>query len=543
MLTRLEIENYGLIARGAIEFSSGATIFTGETGSGKTMILGALDFSLGERASADVVRRGSPRATVTLSFVPNEALREQLIADGYELDPGEDATFVREMNDAGKSSVRVNGRIATASYVREAAAKVAEIVGQHDAQRLLSPAYHVELLDRFGGPAAISARDAVAAAHGRANACAEELRALHGDERRAQERYDDARFTLEEIEGIAPQAGEDARLTERRRYLDNVERIAAALRIAHDALGGDDASATGALGVASVALRGIADISPELRAMADTAVALQSETSDLATQIARELDSTDFEPAELESINARLDVLDRLKRKYGGTIEAVLTTAELARTIVEAFDSRDERTVQLTAALRDAKAALAADEARLREIREEAAARLKRSMHKELGALALGSARFDVSFEPIEFVFAANKGEPLRPLGRAASGGELSRVLLALVVVLAGARDRTALIFDEIDTGIGGTTATAVGARIGRLATEGQVVCVTHLAQLATWSDRHYVLEKHEKAGAATITVHEISGEEARAAELARMLSGESHDVALEHARMLLRAR
>jgi DNA repair protein RecN (Recombination protein N) len=543
MLTRLEIENYGLIARGAIEFSPGATIFTGETGSGKTMILGALDFALGERASADVVRRGAPRAIVTLSFEPNEALREQLVADGYELDSGEDATFVREMNDAGKSSVRVNGRIATASYVREIGAQIAEIVGQHDAHRLLSPAYHVELLDRFAGPPAIEARDAVAAARSRANACAEELRALHGDERRAQERYDDARFALEEIEGAAPQAGEDGRLTERRRYLDNVERIAAALRTAHEALGGDDASATGALGVASVALRGIADISPELRAMADTAAALQSETSDLATQIARELDSTDFEPAELESINARLDMLDRLKRKHGGTIEAVLAAAVQAWTIVEAFDSRDERTVQLTAALREAQAALAADEARLRSIREEAAARLKTAVHKELGALALGSARFDVSFEPIEFVFAANKGEPLRPLARVASGGELSRVLLALVVVLAGARDRTALIFDEIDTGIGGTTATAVGARIGRLASEGQVVCVTHLAQLATWSDRHYVLEKHEKGGATTISVHEISGEEARAAELARMLSGESHDVALEHARMLLRAR
>jgi DNA repair protein RecN (Recombination protein N) len=177
MLTRLEIENYGLIARGAIEFSPGATIFTGETGSGKTMILGALDCALGERASADVVRRGAPRAIVTLSFEPNEALREQLVADGYELDSGEDATFVREMNDAGKSSVRVNGRIATASYVREIGAQIAEIVGQHDAHRLLSPAYHVELLDRFAGPPAIEARDAVAAARSRANACAEETNA------------------------------------------------------------------------------------------------------------------------------------------------------------------------------------------------------------------------------------------------------------------------------------------------------------------------------------------------------------------------------
>lgn len=543
MIARLEIENYGLIARGAIEFSPGATIFTGETGSGKTMILGALDFALGERASADAVRRGAPRATVTLTFEPSPALRERLLADGYELDPSEDATIVREVNDAGKSSVRVNGRPTTASYVREIGAQIAEIVGQHDAQRLLSPAYHVELLDRFGGPKALAARAAADAARERVAAAARELSALHGDERRAQERYEDARFALEEIESAAPQPGEDERLSERRRYLDNVERIALALRNAHESLGGDDGSATSVLGAATAALHGIADISADLRAMADAAAALQSEATDLATTISRELDATEFDPAELESINARLDLLERLKRKHGGTIEALLATATQARAIVEAFDSRDARTAALAGALREAEAALAADEMHLRAIREAAATRLQAAIAKEFGALALGSARFEVSFEPIEFVFAANAGEPLRPLARVASGGELSRVLLALVVVLAGARERTALIFDEIDTGIGGTTATAVGARIGKLAQEGQVVCVTHLAQLATWSDRHYVLEKHEKAGATTISVHEISGEDARAAELARMLSGESHDVALEHARMLLRAR
>lgn len=543
MLVRLEIENYGLIARAALEFSPGATIFTGETGSGKTMILGALGFVLGERASADAVRRGTARATVTLTFEASAALNARLIADGYELDPDEDATVVREMSDNGKSSVRVNGRPATAGYVRDIGEEIAEIVGQHDAQRLLLPAYHVELLDRFGGTPAIAARDAVTASRELVDTLGQELRGLRTDERRAQERYDDARFAAEEIEGAAPQPGEDERLTERRRYLDNVERIAAALRSAHEALGGEDASATGALGVAATALHGIADISADLRGMAEGAAALQSETSDLATQIARELDATEFDAGELEAINTRLDVIDRLRRKYGGTIDAVLAAAIEARRIVETFEGRDERAGELAAQLLEAENALAAEEVRLRAIREAAATRLRTAVQKELGALALGSARFDVSFEPIEFVFAANAGEPLRPLARVASGGELSRVLLALVVCLAGARDRTALIFDEIDAGISGATATAVGARIGRLASEGQVMCVTHLAQLATWSDRHYVLEKHEKDGATTISVREIAGEEARAAELARMLSGESHDVALEHARMLLRAR
>jgi DNA repair protein RecN (Recombination protein N) len=379
MLSRLEIENYGLIARGAIEFSPGATIFTGETGSGKTMILGALDFALGERASADVVRRGAQRAVVTLTFEPSVALRERLLADGYELDPGEDATISREMSEAGKSNVRVNGRAATASYVREIGAQIAEIVGQHDAQRLLSPAYHVDLLDRYGGPKALSARDAVDAASERAASRARELSALHGDERRAQERYEDARFALEEIESAAPQPGEGERLSERRRYLDNVERIASALRSAHEALGGDDASASGALGAATSALHAIADISGDLRAVADAAAALQSETSELATTIARALDATEFNPAELETINARLDILDRLKRKHGGTIETVLATAAQARATVEAFDSRDERTAALAAALREAEAALAAEEARLRAARRVSMSHSNRS--------------------------------------------------------------------------------------------------------------------------------------------------------------------
>jgi DNA repair protein RecN (Recombination protein N) len=554
MLSRLEIENYGLIARAAIDFSPGATIFTGETGSGKTMILGAIAFVLGARASADIVRGGASRTRVTLTFEPSPRLRERFAADGFEVDAGEEASFVREMNDAGKSSVRVNGAVATAAYVREIAESLAEIVGQHDAQRLLAPAFHVEMLDRFAGPEVMELRAALAAVHERVRAAQATLREYTSDERKAQQHYDDAKLALQDIEAAIPLAGEDDRLSERRRYLDNVERIAAALRTAHEALAGEESGATSALGSAAVSLRSIADISDDLSAMAVQATALQSEAGDLATSLARELDATEFDPAELEAINVRLDHLERLKRKYGGSIDAVLARLAQARDTVEGFETRDERAAALAASVRAAQATLANAAGQLHDARVAAANRLKQSVTAELADLALASARFDVAFEPleeigpsggdaIEFTFAANAGEPLRPLARVASGGELSRVLLALVVALAGTRERTALIFDEIDAGIGGATATAVGARIGRLAREGQVVCVTHLAQLATWSDRHYVLGKTERDGVTTIGVTEISGEEARAGELARMLSGESHDVALEHARMLLRVR
>lgn len=541
-ISRLEIEDYGLIARAAIEFAAGATIFTGETGSGKTMILGAIAFVLGARASADVVRRGASRARVTLTFDPSSEMRAKLADDGFDVDPEEEASIVREINEAGKSTVRVNGVVSTAAYVRELAASLAEIVGQHDAQRLLAPAYHVEMLDRFGGAAIAALVAAVQSANARVRELETRLEELRGDGRRAQERYDDARTAIEEIEASPPVAGEDERLTQRRRYLDNVERIAAALRTAHDALAGES-GATSALGAASVALGSIGEISEELRSMAQQAAGLQSEAGDLATSLSRRLDETEFDPAELDAINARLDHLDRLKRKYGGSIEAVLERWQRARDYVDAFESRDERLAALARESGEARTELDAAARELHAARVAAAERLQAAVNAEFADLALTSARFSFNAETLEFIFAANAGEPLRPLARVASGGELSRVLLALVVALAGARERTALIFDEIDAGIGGATATAVGSRIGRLARDGQVVCVTHLAQLATWSDRHYVLDKRESKNATIIEVREISGEEDRAAELARMLSGESHDVALEHARMLLRSR
>jgi DNA repair protein RecN (Recombination protein N) len=320
MLRQLQIESYGLIDRADVEFDDGATIFTGETGSGKTMLLGALDFALGGRAGPDVVARGARRAAVTLAFDPDQRLRERLAADGFELDAGELGTIAREMSEAGRSSVRVNGRAATAGYVRDLSEAIAEIVGQHEAQRLLTPAYHLELLDRFAGEAALQLRDAVARAYARAEESARALAGLAEDERRARERYDDACFTAREIEEARLEPHEAERLDERRSYLDNVERIATALNAAREAFAADDGGATGALGAASVALAGVARFDEGLREMAQRASALQADAVDLAAQVAGAFDAAEYDPAELETINARLDLIDKLKRKYGGSV-------------------------------------------------------------------------------------------------------------------------------------------------------------------------------------------------------------------------------
>ncbi|HEV2261415.1 MAG TPA: DNA repair protein RecN [Candidatus Rubrimentiphilum sp.] len=552
MLRRLTIADYQLIARAEIDFSDGATMFTGETGSGKTMVLGAIAFVLGERAGADVVRRGGIRAMVTLEFDPDAKLRERLGAAGFEIDPDEVASIAREVSAAGKSVLRMNGRPTTAAAVRDLADEIVDIVGQHEAQRLLAPGYHLELLDRYGGDTLLRMRENVAALHQRAVELAAQLDDLNEGERRAQERFAFSKYALEEIEQAKPLAGEDASLNERRRFLDNVEKIALALRNAHLAVAGEDSSAAGALGAASSALQRVADLGGLLSELAQTASALQSDVYELAARIARELEATEFDPAELETINARLEILDTLKRKYGGSIEAVVTSAQEFRQDVELFTGADERRAQLHAELEAAKLQLRKAASELSDLRRGAATRLGKAVEKELHELALPSGRFAVTFEAVneivstgaeraEFIFAANKGEEERPLARVASGGELSRVLLALIVVLAGKRGNTAMIFDEIDLGIGGATATAVGVRLGRLAREAQVMCVTHLAQIAAWADEHYVLDKHEDRSGTTISVRRIDSNTDRAEELARMLSGEKHDAALKHARTLLR--
>lgn len=552
MLRRLTIEDYGLLPRAEVRFAEGATMFTGETGSGKTMVLGAIAFVLGERTNAECVRRGRPRAIVSLEFDASEPLRARLADDGFEIEPDEVATISREVSSVGKSAVRVNGRPATAGYVRELAGQLVDIVGQHEAQRLLSPAYHVELLDRYAGEPVLKARSTVAGLHARRAEIAQTLASLDRDERRAQEQYAFASYALQEIESAAPEEGEDDRLTQRRRVLDNAEKVAGNLRAAHEALAGDEASAADALGTAAAALSHIADIGVDFNAMSQASAALQSEVNDLAVRIARELDEMEFDAGELESINTRLDALDTLKRKYGGTIEAVLRSAAEFRSTIDLFANKDERRAQLARDLEDATAQLEEAAAHLSGLRHGAGGRLSKAIESELKDLALPSGRFEVHFEPLpdigpgggehaEFVFAANKGEAPRPLVKVASGGELSRVLLALIVVLAHARGRTALVFDEIDAGIGGATATAVGVRLGRLAHDAQVVCVTHLAQIASWADAHYVLEKSETKSATAINLREIENDADRTAELARMLSGEAHDVALQHARTLLR--
>jgi len=560
-LARLEIEDFGLIERASLEFSPGFTVCSGETGSGKTMLLGALAFVLGERTPADVVRAGASRTRVSLAVDADPAFCALLDAEGFEPEPGEAALLSRELLASGKSTARINGRLATAAQLRTAGEALADAVGQHEQQRLLSPAYQLDVLDAFAGEAALAARAAVGVAYGRGVALESELAAYSDDAVRLRAEYQFAAFAVAEIAAAAPVPGEDEPLRERRDFLANVERIGRALANARAAVsggdglsavpGGDGSPAVESLGVAATALAGVARFSPTLAALAERLAALQSDATDVALALGRESEAAEFDAGELESVTARLDLLETLKKKYGGTLAAVCGARDAYEAIVAREATRDEREGALREELARVRTTLTSEARALGALRASAARKLESRVASELAALAMPAARFGVVVEPlaeagpngserVSFALSPNPGEPLRPVARAASGGELSRVLLALVAVLADRRERTALIFDEIDAGIGGATGSAVGVRLGALGRATQVLCVTHLAQIASFADRHYVVRKRERAGTTVVELVALDEPQAVLEEIARMLSGTVAPVALEHARALV---
>jgi len=551
-LRRLTVEDFELIARAELEPSAGLTAITGETGSGKTMLLDAIDFALGARAATDSVRKGRKRARIALEIEPDPRLVAALSEAGIAVEDDEVVAIVREL-ESGKTSARVNGVPVGAAQLRAIGSDVAEIVGQHEAQRLLSPAQQLDALDSFGGPELLAATRQLRGAYERHAALVTELAEFDTQAGRTAADADYAAFALQEIADAAAEIGEDDRLRERRDLLANADRIASALRAAHDVLVEGEASASDALGGASAALETVGRYDSKLGELARAVAALQSEVGDAAAEIARKLESIDVDPGELDTVTARLELLDRLKKKYGGSLEAVREAKARFDATLERSGNADAFRAKLEAQ-RDAVAAELAETAkRVGKARRDAARKCEKRIAAELAALAMPAARFEIAFESLdaigprgaercEFLLAANPGESPRSLARSASGGELSRIMLALTVVLADRSARTSLIFDEIDAGVGGATANAVGARLADLARDLQVVCVTHLAQIAAYADRQVALRKRETKDATLIELVDLD-RDARLEELARMLSGTTTNVSLQHARTLLRER
>ncbi len=555
MLVELAIENYAVIENIRARFHRGLNLLSGETGSGKSIVVDALALLLGGRASAVMVRAGAERARISGIFevASTPALLAVLEGAGIELEDHE-LLIEREILANGKSRAFAANRPATAAFLRDLAQHHAEIHGQHDQQQLFSPAVQRDMLDAFAG--ARETLDQIASLFTSWRAASAELDEL---DRTAQEKLrlaDLWTFQRSEIEAVAPVAGEDAQLENERRVLRNVVRIEESASAAYAALYDAPESANAQLRAAMKRLEEIARID---ESVGDVLAALQpaSIAADEAAHALRDyLSKLEADPARLDQVEARLAALEKLKRKYGATVEEVLTFLEDAQRHLAEVEHSSDRREALRKQVDTLAAGFEKTAAKLTKLRTVAAERLASRVEGELRSLAMEKTRVEIHVVPapwsesgadsIEFLISPNVGEAPKPLDKIASGGEISRIALALKTCTAapdsrGKQTPRTLVFDEVDAGVGGSAAEAVGRRLKKLAASSQVLCVTHLPQIAGFADHHYYVEKHAAKGRTFASIEELSPAQ-RTREIGRMLSGERiTPEALRHAEQLLK--
>jgi DNA repair protein RecN (Recombination protein N) len=535
VLEELHVKDLALIDEAWLELGSGMTVLTGETGAGKTVLVGALKLLLGERADATLVRSGTAEAVVEGRFT----------IDGRE-------RFARRRLSAeGRSKCYLDGEMATVAGLDEALGASVDLHGQHEHQALLHPARHAGYLDRFIGTPAADAlatyRDAWAATV-RARQDADRLAAALSDR---DSRMVQLRWIVDEVDSVAPKPGEDAAIEERLPRMRHAERLTEASAAAFNALRGDE-GASDRLGEALAALHAAGGLDPALDGMAEDLASAIGAIDEAGTRIRDYGESIDYDLAALNEAESRLAALTALKRKHGGTLDDAVAARESAAAELETLEAGNAGLEAAQEAVGHAEAGLREAGEALATVRLEAAPAFTEQLAAAASDLALPGAVFEVAFSPlefgswtvdgphkVEFLFSSSAGEPARPLARIASGGEVSRVMLALKGVLGAADTVPVLVFDEIDAGIGGATALAVGRRLAQLAQGRQVLVVTHLAQVAAFADAHLVVEKSEADGRAVTRVRPVAGEE-RVVEVARMLAGSDSDTGLAHARELI---
>lgn len=539
MIDELHVESVALIRDATIRPVAGLTVLTGETGAGKTALLSSLKLLVGERADAGAVREGD----------------DHLLVEGrvyFGADDADGHVVRRRVEAAGRGRVEIDGRMAS---VRELAAQVGSTVdlcGQHEHQRLLSPALHAELLDGWAGERAQRALESYRTALGAARDAAAELERVRELAQSGTERVEQAAFELRRIGEVDPQPGELDELEEALPRAEHAEALLRASEVARESVAGDG-GATDALSGAVDALREAARYDDALGTIADTLESSLIDVEDVASQLRDYRDSVELDPEELERMQQRMAALQGLMRTFGPGMDDVLTRRDRAREIVEAAGDSGEREAKAARAVEAAEARLAKAADAVVAVRQKAAPRFAAAVTKQMARLEMGSAELQVSVERlprsqwgsagpshVELMYRPGAGLTPRPLRRIASGGEVSRVMLACKVVLGDADGVDTLVFDEVDAGVGGSTARALAAVLADLAKTHQVIVVTHLAQVAVRGQRHYLVSKRAGSGKVPETsLTEISGED-RVAEIARMLSGDTSEISLEHARELL---
>ena len=552
MLSLLHIENIAVISQADITFDKGFNVLTGETGAGKSIVIDAIGAIMGERASRDMIRTGAKSARVSALFRDLPALpwfEEQ----GTGPDENGELLIERAIQGDGKNVCRVNGRPLLVTQLRELGQQLVNVHGQHDGQQLLDEERHLDYLDSFGRTE--GARSAFAAAYSRVRELRRELESLQMDDGEKARRMDTLTYQIEELEGAQLKEGEDEELSRRREVLRNAERLTDAVDGAWQALtGGEDGEgAVSLLMEAENHLTQGGRYSGELRELSERAAQLRCDVDDLA-ELVRDLRGTlDFYPGELDEIEERLDRLYRLKKKYGGTVAEMLAYLENCRRELDDIQFSEDRIARLDKELERALAEAVKQGKKLSAARLQAAEELAQRIQSELKALDMPKVRFQVEFAPkdgpdgmdatgmdtVRFLMSANLGEALKPINKIASGGELSRIMLALKNVLAETEQVSTLIFDEVDTGVSGRAAVKVARKLFEVSRGRQVLCVTHLPQIAAMGDVHFSVEKGERDG-RTFTQVERLDRSQRREELARLSGGQATAVMLEGAEELL---
>ena len=534
MLEVLHIENIAIIEEADIRFELGFNALTGETGAGKSIVIDALSAVLGQRTSRELIRTGADKAFVSAVFSGIAAAAEQL-----GIAPEEDGSLLlqREIGSDGKSTCRVNGRPVTVGQLKALGSRLLNIHGQHDGQQLLDEEQHLVFLDSFG-----NLKTLISAYTEKYNTFTDiqrKIQSLQMDESEKARRVDTLTYQINELERAKLRPGEEEELSARRNLLRNAEKFISAVSEADYALNGDD-SGDGALGLlrrAQDAVGAVRHLDDDYARLYERMEALYSEAYDVAATIEDKREGFDFSPNELDDVESRMDQLYRLKKKYGSSVEDMLAYLERCRAELEQIEYAGDTLARLEQARTKAeKAAMTAARA-LSDGRRQAAERLSTQILEELRQLDMGKIRFavDITEKPlgadgidqVRFLMSANVGEELRPIHKIASGGELARIMLAMKNVLSEQDMVGTLVFDEVDTGVSGRAAQKVAEKMARISRRKQVLCVTHLPQLAAMADTHFSVEKGEKNGRTYTAVQRLDREQRRQ-ELAR-LTGGSH--------------
>ena len=553
MLSLLHIENIALIQSADIRFEPGFNVLTGETGAGKSIVIDSIGAVLGERTSRELIRTGAKSALVTAVFTQVPTL-PWLEENGFPTGE-EELLLQRELQGDGRNVCRIDGKLVTVAQLRELGRQLLNIHGQHDGQQLLDPASHLGYLDQFGGcqPLLESYQEAYCKWHD----IRREMDKLQMDEAERSRWVDTLNYQIQELERAQLKAGEDEELSARRTLLRSAGKLMEAVQSAEFALSGDEDrdGACSLIAQAEGEVQGVSSISPELSELSEKLTALRCAADDAADTLRDLSRSFDFSPGELDQVEERLDLLYRLRKKYGPTVEDMLSYLDRCRKELDQIQYADDTLARLEKDLKKAQKEAARRGEVLSQARREAAGALQARVQEELRQLDMPKVQFQTEFTPkggeagmdetgldeVQFLMSANLGEALKPIQKVASGGELARIMLALKNVLAEGDQIGTLVFDEVDTGVSGRAAQKVAEKMAQVARGKQVLCVTHLPQIAAMADTHFSVQKGEREG-RTYTRLERLDRSQRREELARLIGGASITPSLlESAEELLR--